>query len=271
MKKVFYSFFILCFTVQIQAQKTTVIPSTIVGGNAAVAYCENWLPFQNPAALGNVQKIGFALIYENRYITKELANKVLNVWFPTKYINVGGSFSHFGYSEYNEMITALTFARKFSEKFSLGLEFDYYTVYLSASKHYKGAFTTQIGASVAITDEFSLAFNAFNPVFSKIKTEYAEQPLPTVFSIGSLYRIKGTVDWLVQFDKEIATPLRWATGFEYAINEKQFVIRLGAYGYDSFVPTFGAGIRVADFKFDINADYNSVLGFSLIGRLAYEF
>jgi hypothetical protein len=264
--------FLLCVIVCTcaNAQKTTVIPSTFVGGNASVAYSNDWLPFQNPAALAFQSKIGLSLLYENKYITQELANKALNVWFPTKYLNIGGSFSHFGYSEYNEMIAAITFARKFGEKFSLGAEFDYYSVYLSASERYKGIFTTQIGASVAVTDELFIAFRAFNPIFAKIKTAYTEQPLPVLFSVGSKYRIRNAVDWLVQFDKEVSSPLRWATGFEYApVNE--FIVRCGAYGYDNIVPTFGAGIRFDGFKFDISADWNSTLGFSLIGRLAYEF
>ncbi|MDR0830595.1 MAG: hypothetical protein LBN95_10875 [Prevotellaceae bacterium] len=268
----FYQIFILAFWLlqNISAQQTTVIPSSFVAGNASVAYREDWIPFHNPAALAGAEKIGFALLYENRYITKELANKALNVWFPTKYINVGVAFSHFGYSEYNEMISSISFAREFGEKFRLGAEIDYYTVFLSQSERYKGAITAQVGAQILITENFSLAFNVFNPVFSKIKTDFAEKRLPTIFSIGSLYRIKNRVDWLVQFDKEVSSPLRWATGFEYS-PVKEMVVRLGAYGYNSFIPTLGAGAKFGGFRFDINAAYNSALGFSLLGRLGCEF
>lgn len=269
LKKLCFVLLFLCFLIRLNAQKTTVIPSSFVGGNASVAYKDYWLPFHNPAALAGVEKIGFQLLYENRYITRELANKALNAWFPTKYFNIGASFSHFGYSEYNEMIAAVTLARKFG-RFRLGVEVDYYTVFLSQSKRYRGTVTAQIGAQISITDEFSLAFNIFNPTFSKVKSELVEKRLPVTFSIGSLYRIKNTVDWLVQLDKEVSSPLRWATGFEYA-PVKEFVIRLGAYGYKNFIPTFGVGIKFGGFKFDINADYYSVLGFSIIGCLGYSF
>jgi len=269
MKKVCFALLFLCFSFWLNAQKTTVIPSSFVGGNASVAYKNYWLPFQNPAALAGAEKIGFQLLYENRYITKELANKAMNVWFSTKYLNIGASFSHFGYSEYNEMIVGITFARQFG-RFRLGVEVDYYTVFLSQSKRYRGTVTAQVGTQITVTDNFSLAFNAFNPTFSKVKSELVENRLPVIFSIGSLYRIKNTVDWLVQLDKEISSPLRWATGFEYA-PVKEFIIRIGAYGYKNFIPTFGAGIRFGGFKFDVNADYNSVLGFSMIGCLGYKF
>jgi len=269
MNKSCLTLLLLFFAFCLDAQKTTIIPSSFVGGNASVAYRNDWLPFHNPAALAGAEKIGFKLLYENRYITKELANKALNVWFPTKYLNIGTSFLHFGYAEYNEMIAAITFAREFG-KFRLGIEIDYYTLFLSQSERYKGTITTQVGAQISITDNFSIAFNAFNPTFSKVKSELVEKRLPTTFSIGSLYRIKDVVDWLVQLDKEVSSPLRWATGFEYA-PAKEFIVRIGAYGYNNFIPTFGAGIKFGDFKFDVNADYNSVLGFSLLSCLGYSF
>jgi hypothetical protein len=260
----------LTLATALNGQKTTVIPGSFVGGNASVAHKKEWLPFHNPSALSGVEKTGFRLVYENRYITKELANKAFNVWIPTKYFNIGAAFSHFGYSEYNEMLAAVTFARQFGEKFRLGAEVDYYTVFLSQSGRYQGVVTAQVGAQISITEDFTIAFNTFNPTFSKIKSELAEKHLPTVFSIGSVYTIKNTVDWLVQFDKEISSPFRWATGFEYS-PVAELILRLGAYGFGNFVPTIGAGVRFSGFRFDANADYNSILGFLLIGCLGYEF
>ena len=71
------------------AQQTTAIPSSYVPGNASVAYDMAWLPFGNPAALGSRSSLGVSIIYENRYITRELANKAINFWLPTKLINTG--------------------------------------------------------------------------------------------------------------------------------------------------------------------------------------
>ena len=70
----------------------------------------------------------------------------------------------------------------------------YYTVFLLPSERYKGVFTAQVGTQVDLTDEFSLALIVFNPVFSKIKGDYAEKRLPTIFSIGSLYKIRSVVN-----------------------------------------------------------------------------
>ena len=77
------------------------------------------------------------------------------------------------------------------------------------------------------------------------------------------------VIWLVEIDKETQSPIRWATGFEYAL-VKELVVCLGAYGYRDFRPTLGAGLRFDRWQFDISSDYNSVLGFSLLGGVRYK-
>lgn len=269
----FYFLLLVCFTslfALLQAQQTTVIPHSFVGGNASVAYDKAWLPFHNPAALAAQQQAGVQLLYENRYITKELSNKAINFWIPNKYTSIGGSFSHFGYDQYHEMIVGLSLARQFSPKFRLGIEIDYYTVYLSPSERYASTITAQVGFQVMVTDQLLLAFNTFNPTFSRVDTELLNKRLPTLFSIGSRYRIREQVDWLIQIDKEIHSPLRWATGFEYVALDF-LTIRLGAYGLQSFIPTLGAGIKMSDFFFDIQADYNNALGISFISSVRYNF
>lgn len=251
------------------AQQTSVIPSSYVAGNASVAYQSEWLPFDNPATLGRMGSFGVGIIYENRYISPKLATKSVNTWLPTRYINIGVGFSQFGYSEYNEMLASLSFGRRFGDRFSLGAEAVYYTMFISSVNRYRGTLTAQVGAQVDVSDNFSLAFKVFNPTFSTVEGEYDKKALPTVFSLGSQYKIRQEVLWLVQFDKEITSPLRWATGFHYSVADV-FVVRIGAYGYGDFRPTIGAGIRLDNWRFDLSADYNSVLGFSLLGSVGYK-
>lgn len=270
MKHIACLLLIVALCMGLRAQQTTVIPGSFVAGNASVTHCTEWLPFHTPAALAAQQHIGIQLLYENRYFTKELANKAVNVWFPTKALNVGVAFSHFGYASYNEMLAAVTMARYLGKRVRLGIEFDYYTAYFAAVQRYRGTVTAQVGLQVDITETLQIAVNTFNPTFSRVKAEMVEKRLPTTFAIGMRYCIKNTVDWLVQIDKEVQSPLRWATGFEYA-PVKQMMIRLGVYGMKSFVPTLGVGIRFGGFAFDVSADYTNPLGFSMLGALRYQF
>ena len=103
-----YLFLSLLFLgiLSLHAQVATIVPSSYVPGNASVAYNSDWQPFQNPAALAQTQNPSITLLYENRYITSELGNSVVSLALPTKYVNVGASFSYFGYAAYNEMLSS---------------------------------------------------------------------------------------------------------------------------------------------------------------------
>lgn len=270
MNRIRFFFGLLLFgLLPLQAQIATIVPSSYAPGNASVAYHKDWQPFQNPAALAHAQNYTVTLLYENRYITKELGNSVASLAIPTKYVNVGASFSYFGYSAYNEMLASVTLARNFGKVLNIGVEFDYYTVYLSPSERYRGAFMAQVGMQLQVLPNFMVAFNVFNPVFSKIKTDLVTKRLPSVFSLGTNYQLHEKVSWLVQLDKEVHSPMRWATGFEYAPFE-EFTVRVGAYGSDYFVPTLGVGLAFNGFRFQLQTEYRHPLGLTMMGVLQYQ-
>lgn len=252
------------------AQITTIVPNSYIPGNASVSYIKAWLPFHNPAALAHEKVGSVQLQYDNKYITKELNTALVSGCYSTKYVNIGVSFSYFGYSIYNEMLTGLTFARTFGEHLSIGVEFDYYTVFFSPSERYQGTLTANIGIQAKVVDNFYISFAAFNPVFSKIKTDFIDKSLPVVFSLGTLYQITDQVDWLMQIDKEVKSPLRWSTGVEYR-PFKEFLVNIGVYGSDYAVPTLGVGFQFSGFEFRLNTEYHTTLGLSALGILRYTF
>lgn len=259
-----------CTSGAMQAQIATIVPSSYTAGNASVAYTAEWQPFQNPAALACEKQYAISLLYENRYITAELSNAAVSVAIPTKYINIGAQFSYFGYAEYNEMLAAVTFARTFGDIFHLGVECDYYAVYLSPTERYRSTATVQVGFQVQVIPSLTIGFNAFNPIFSKIKSDLTEKRLPSVFSLGTNYKIHEKVAWLVQIDKEVHSPLRWATGFEYAPFDV-FDVRIGCYGSDYVVPTLGVGCGCGGFRFHLHCEYRNPLGVTMLGALQYRF
>jgi len=267
-----YLFLSLLFLgiLSLHAQVATIVPSSYVPGNASVAYNSDWQPFQNPAALAQTQQSSLTLLYENRYITSELGNAVASVAVPTKYVNVGASFSYFGYAAYNEMLSSITLARSFGQVLHIGVEFDYYTLYLSPSERYRGTLTAQVGVQLQVLPNFVIGFNVFNPVFSQIKTDLLTKPLPSVFSLGTNYQLHEKVSWLVQIDKEVHSPMRWATGFEYAPFE-EFTVRVGGYGSNYFVPTLGAAFGFDGFRFHLQTEYRYPLGLTMMGVLQYQF
>ena len=189
---------------------------------------------------------------------------------PTNLVNTGLSFSHFGYSLYHEMMFGVGFARNFSDKFAMGVQFNYYTAYYSASNSYRGALLPQVGLSVKLSPNFSLGFNAFNPFQTNIQTDFIIKRLPSVFCLGSEYYFSPEFAWRTQIDKEVSSNYRFATGFEYLMLQN-FTIKLGAYNSEFLVPCMGFGFNAGSFLFDLNCELHPLLGLNSMAAVKYRF
>jgi hypothetical protein len=252
------------------SQIPDIIPSSISIAFTSVADSRNWSGFNNPAMLGNLEKPEIALEYENRFLLSELSTKSIQVGFPSNYVNAGVSFSYFGYSLYNEMLFGIGFARNFSGKFTMGVQFDYYNAFFSASNSYRGALFPQIGLSVTLSKNFSLGFHTFNPFQTNIQTEYVIKRLPSIFSIGTEYFFSHDLVWRTQIDKEVSSTYRFAMGFEYSMLQ-HVNLKLGAYSSDYLVPCLGIGFITGPFLLDLNCELHPILGLNTLASIKYRF
>jgi hypothetical protein len=270
MKKLFLfiSFFIGCQLVL--SQISNVIPSSIAIAQTSVSDTYNWSSFNNTAMLGYIEKPEIGIQFENRYVISELSTKSFQFGLPTNLVNAGLSFSHFGYSLYHEMMLGLGFARNFSDKFALGVQFNYYTAYFNASNSYRGALLPQVGLSVKFSPTFNVGFNTFNPFQTNIQTEFVTKRLPSVFSLGSEYFFSTELAWRTQIDKEVSSNYRFATGFEYQMLQN-FKVKLGAYGSDYLVSCLGLGFKTGSFGIDLNCDLHPLLGVNTLAAVKYRF
>lgn len=269
MKKALLLFLFIYFAADAFSQVAPVISSSPSIAQTSVADSRSWVGFHNPAALGNMEKTSFGFLFENRYFISELSNKTAQAGIVTEKVNVGLSLSHFGYSLYHEILAGLAFARNFDDKFSIGVQFNYYTAYFSADNQYRGALLGQVGISVRLSSNFNLGFNTFNPFQTNIKTEYVEKRLPSVYSIGSEYFFASDFVWRTQIDKEISSNYRFATGFEYTMLDI-VTAKIGAYGFEYLVPSLGIGIHLSSFYFDLNCDLHPLLGVTTFGMIRYR-
>ena len=270
MKKLIPLFLLLALNHVLFSQISNILPSSISIAQTSVSDTKNWTVFNNPAMLGYLENSEIGMQYENRYLISQLSNKSIQAAFSNKLLNGGLSFSHFGYSLYHEMIIGLGFARNFSDKFAMGLQFNYYTAYFNASNSYHGAFLPQLGLSVKLTPDFSLGFQSFNPFQANIQTDLGAKRLPSIFSMGTEYSFSNELIWRTQIDKEVSSNYRFATGFEYQM--LQLVnIKLGAYASDYLVPCLGVGFGSGQVKFDLNCELHPLLGLTTMAFVKYGF
>ena len=272
MKRICLIFFLTACLLPVYAQISPVIPSSVSVAGASSAVMNDWSAFHNPAALAHVDRTEIAAQFENRFMMKELSTKSVQAGFNTGPVNVGLSFSYQGYSVYNEMIAGLGLARNFGDKFSMGVQFDYYTAYFSASdeSRYRGAVLAQFGVASTILPKLTVGFNTFNPFQTNIKTEFSTRRIPSVFSIGTNYAFADNLIWLTQIDKEASSSFRFASGFEYTMI-RELTVKLGAYGTDYLIPCLGFGIHLGGFHFNLNGKLHPLLGLNTVANLKYRF
>ena len=254
----------------LHSQIPSIIPSSNAIALTSVADSHTWTAFNNPAMLGYVDAPEFALLYENRYLLSELSTKSIQLAMPWDLVHAGLSFSYFGYSIYHEMLTGIDFARNFSDKFALGVQFDYYTAYFSASNSYRGAFFPQIGLSVRLSSVFNIGFHTFNPFQTNISTEYVIKRLPSIFSIGTEYFFSKQFVWRTQADKEISSNYRIAMGFESQLVQN-ITLKFGAYDSEYLVPCLGFGCKTGAFLLDLNCEIHPLLGITPFAEIKYRF
>ncbi len=270
MRKLVILFLINSFSAFCFSQISNTLPGSSAIAGTSVSDSRNWSAFNNPAMLGYIDKSEIGLQYNNQYLIPELSTKSVHFGLPSNLLNTGLSFSHFGYSRYHEMILGVGFARNFSDKFALGVQFNYYSAFFNATNSYRGALLPQIGLSVKFSPNFNIGFNTFNPFQSNIPTEFVIKRLPSVFSLGSEYFFSPELVWRTQIDKEVSSNYRFATGFEYQMLQN-FKVKLGAYGSDYLVSCFGLGFKTGSFLIDLNCDLHPLLGVNTLAAIKYRF
>lgn len=270
MKKLISFLTIIVYCQYLPAQISSIIPSSPSIALTSVADTHNWTSFNNPAMLGYLDNTEFGLQFENRYLLSELSVKSVEMALPTSLMNGGISFSYFGYSLYQEMLLGICFARNFSDRFAMGVQFNYYTAFFSASNSYRGALLPQIGVSVKLSHDFSLGFNTFNPFQTNIQTDYVLKRLPSAISLGTEYYFSRDFAWRTQIDKEVSSNYRFAMGFEYQMLQN-VAFKLGGYSSGYLVPCLGIGFRTGAFLIDLNGEMHPLLGLNTLAAIKYRF
>ena len=262
---IFFNFLYLSLVAQVQE----ILPSGVAPASADVVFTERWLAFSNPATLSREQSVVASVGYENRYFSSELSDEYFSLAIPTQYFNIGASFNFFGYADYHEMMAALTFARKFG-RVAVGVEFDYFNMFLPDEVGYRHAFTAQVGLQADITDKCVVGFRMFNPSVSQIDYNDVARRLPVMMHVGCKYQFIDDLDMLVELGYVLNRGVDWAVGMEYRIMP-QLLVRTGVRGSDYVVPSLGVGVGFAGFMFDLMAEADFRIGLSLLSNLSYKF
>lgn len=237
-------------------------------GNASVSLSDGWSAQQNQAGLAFLKDISAGVYYENRFSLKELSLKGAVIAIPVKGGAFGLSISNFGYSLFSENKYCFSFAKAFSEKFSMAIALDYLTTKIGEGYGSKGAFAAEVGIQSKPIKGLTIGAHIFNPTRAKL-SDYDNERIPTIIRLGADYNFSDKVTLAIETEKDMLIKPVFKAGIEYKA-VKEFYLRAGI-GTNPSLSSFGFGLNLKNLKIDISANYHQVLGFSPQFGLTYVF
>lgn len=251
------------------SQTTELIPVSASVANTYASQTEHYEAFTNPASAAlNISSVGAS--YQNNFLLNELSVRSVHASVPTGLVNIAASASYSGFSLYNELMVGVVFAREFGKIFRLGVQYNYYSVYMAESNKRYACFFPQIGTHFNLSPDFVLGVNVFNPMQQVIRKSSTPIVLPAVYSMGFKWNMSDDFSVLAQVDKNLTGNYRIAAGFEYDM-KNSIRFKCGAFHNDYLVPVLGFGINLSGLTFNLNTHFHPVLGLQSVSSLVYQF
>lgn len=237
-------------------------------GHASVSLSDFWSLYNNQAGLAFIENPFAGVSYENRYTVSELSRNFVGVIVPTKSGTFGFSLTSFGYSAYNEGKYGFAYARKLSEKMSLGVQLNYQTIRQGNDLGKQNNITAEIGFQAEIIEDLKFGVHIFNPNRSNI-SDNPKENIPTVFRLGAQYTLSEKVFIVAETEKDIDRSAIFKTGIEYHVLDQLYV--RGGIATNPTYSSFGFGLVLDQIKIDLSTSYHQVLGHTPQFSLSYQF
>ncbi|HOI87081.1 MAG TPA: hypothetical protein PLV51_04395 [Lentimicrobium sp.] len=236
--------------------------------NASVALQDLWSAFNNQAGLTALTDPVAGIFAENRFLIKELGFRAGVMALPAKAGTLAVSFSHFGYSAYNEWETGLAFARKFGKNFSAGLQLSYGRVSMGENYGQRGYTAFEAGMQVSVIPELLLGVHVHNPGSPRFSVLPAGQ-IPAAFRMGLAWEVNPAITVTAETEKDISHKPGVRAGLEYRFNTLLH-LRCGI-STNPASNSFGIGIVKDLMIIDLSSSWHPVLGFSPQASFAIKF
>ncbi|MFK8037596.1 MAG: hypothetical protein AB8B74_04850 [Crocinitomicaceae bacterium] len=260
--------FLLCFGL-INAQISTYIgvkPNAL--GNAAVNLNGVWSLKNNPGVFGFMEKSQVSVVYQNRFILSELSTQSLAFGYHTNLGNLGLFFHQSGFELYRAVQIGGAYGLKLSPKLGMGVNFSYQQTRFGDIYGGKHHFIAGLGVQYKLSQSLFIGAGLQNINRSKL-SDFQNERLPTIFSMGVLYKISPKVVWVLDLEKEITEKLNVKSGLAIK-SHHNFEVRLGVNSYP-FQSSFGFGVYIKELVIDFAAIWHASIGLTPSLGILYKF
>lgn len=232
--------------------------------NASVTLTDIWSVYHNQAGLGHVENISIGAFHQSGFI-KEQNIQGIAFALPTKTGTIGGSYSYYGFSQYNEMQAGLAFGRSFSKYFSIGLQLNYLHTQIAGIYGTANSINFEIGILSQPIENLFIGAHVYNPSHSKM----GEEEIPTVFNLGVSYLFSGKVLFAVGTEKNLKQDAIFKIGIDYKLID--FVSIQAGVSTNPTNYSFGIGFHYEKINAHVGFMNHQTLGYNPSFTISYGF
>ncbi len=263
-----FSFFIFHFSSATGDNFTAGARATALG-DASITLSDVFSTTTNQAGLGFMSNYSVGIYSDRKFVTASINNFNAAVALPISDTigTFGLSANYYGYKYYNETKIGLAYARRFGQKFSLGIQFDFMRMFIFENGN-RNFYTFELGMQYKPWKVLTIGAHIYNPIPFKVEKIYGER-LPTIVKFGLGYEPSPKVLLAAEYEQDIHYKPQFKAGVEYR-PIKYLWIRAGAQT-TPFSASFGVGVNVKGLNIDLSSSYHPVLGFTPQAALIYSF
>jgi len=258
--KAFFAAFLLFLGTSLMAQNGAPLPAGARGvgmGNTGVSNRDIHSIFSNIAGIAFLQGSQFALFGEERFAGSGISNIAVGASHSVGIGAFGLILQNYGIEDFNEQKIGLGYARKLSDKLSLGVQFDFLNTRITDHGS-ASIFTFEIGFLAPISKELTVGARIFSPIRVTIVDD---EEVLGVLGIGFSYQPSKKVTFNGEVEKGVDTDISVRAGIEYQIHPV-VSLRVGGASNPTLI-TFGLGFKISDqFSIDVASSYHQTLGLS---------
>lgn len=237
-----------------------------MGGTSATAQ-DVFSAHNNPAGLAFVEKMSFGLYADRPFLVTEINNFNLSTAIPVDKIgSFGVDVNFLGYSAYNETQAGISYARRFGDKVSAGVKFDYLRLAIR-NNGAKNTFAFGVGVQYQALKVLRIGAYVYNPVATTLDKTYKEK-VATSFHLGLSYLPSKQFIISLEAEKELNEKARFKAGIEYK-PIKQLFLRIGAATNPTLI-SLGLGTAFKRFRIDVAASWHLQIGITPQVAVIYQ-
>ena len=209
----------------------------------------------NQAALADIKKTSGGIYSERRFMLRELSLYDAVFVLPTRSGNFGFNAAYNGFNEYYEAQAGLAYGRRLGDRFSLGVQFNYYTIRIAG---YGGgsALFIEAGALIQLTAQLRAGMHVYNPAGGQLRN--TGEKLPFVYTTGLGYDASRQFSISVEMQKETDQPPDVNVSLQYQLHPR--VMTRGGIATSTSRLWLGIGIAVRFLRVEVAVSYHPQLG-----------